>query len=1081
MENQPKNTTEDSMRKLIQQSPLSVHVATREGRSLLTNDSWDELWGIEPGDERSVNLFEDERLRDTGLLEYVRRGTEGETVITPMLLYDPAKFGSKGEKRWIRGFVHPVVDEDGSVFEVALMLEDVTERKKAQDVLENAEEPYRSLVDHMPVVLYIDDVDASNTALYRSPHVEEMLGYPPEAFCTEPYFWHDLLHPDDRERVLAENERTNETGEPFRMEYRMLHANGHSVWVRDEAILKRHPDGRPAFWQGIFSDITERIEFQESLRESEERFRTLIQNASDVVSVVSADGTMSYISPSVERILGYASEDLVDYNVFDFIHPDDVEHVRESFKHMVVGSSTSTHEEYRFKAANGDWRYVESVASNQLQGVVGGMVVNSRDITKRKLDERRLREAELRFRTLVEHVPVVVYITDVETSATLYDSPRIEQMLGYPPDTCQNDPFYWSKILHPEDRDRVLEREAADKERGFFDHEYRVFAADGRTVWLQDAAVLVRDAEGKPLHWQGVLSDITQLKEAEAQLRGSEERFRGAFENAPLGVALINLDRRYLRVNSSLCRILGYSEEELLTKTTTEVTHPKDKAVSVNRFYLALKDDKDTHAIEKRYVRSDGREVWAISSITLVRDSEGNPDHFVSFYQDITDRKLLEQRMEERAFHDPLTGLANRSLFRDRLDLAIARLERHRELMAVLFIDLDNFKAVNDSLGHDVGDKLLVEVGQKLKDCVRPEDTVARLGGDEFAVLLGNVANTNDISRAAERITARFFEPFEVDGHEVYTGTSIGIAIADTPPYEPEELLKDADRALYSAKQQGKGRFEIFDTNMSNDALERLDVEGGLRRALEREEFQLYYQPKISLETGRTVSMEALLRWWHPERGLLEPREFLPVVEEIGLDVLLGEWVLREVCLQGKKWQDRYAGHSIPRVCANLSPRHFRQGKLPSSVVAALKESGARPELVSLEISEKALMYDAEDAVERLRDIEETGVNIVMDGFGLAYSSLTYLKRLPLDFIKLDQQLFRDIDTEPANEMIVEFVVKLAGILGWNVVAHGIETKEQLDHVRRLNCDLAQGYVFSEPLSPEDASEFLDSELDRTS
>ncbi len=392
-------------------------------------------------------------------------------------------------------------------------------------------------------------------------------------------------------------------------------------------------------------------------------------------------------------------------------------------------------------------------------------------------------------------------------------------------------------------------------------------------------------------------------------------------------MSLVGLDNSYLRVNHALCEMLGYDEEALLAKTSFEVTHPDDLEASTARTRRALEEGAGGYYLEKRYVRADGGVVWALSSVSLIKTSHGEPSHFVSLAQDITERKALEEKLEYQVFHDALTGLPNRALFMDRLKQALARMGRRDATLVVLFLDLDNFKFVNDSLGHEVGDESLVAVGVRLGGCVRPEGTVARLGGDEFTILLENISGLEDAKRAAHRILNALRVSFDIGGREVLANVSIGIAPATALSDEPQELLRRADLALYEAKKAGKVGFEVFDEGVIAPSRDRLELENSLRRAVERGEFKIYYHPKLSARTGKISSMEALVRWEHPERGLLEPEDFLPTAEVSGLILEVGEWVLGEVCRQGAAGISG-TRNTPPSECARTSPRDNSGGAI---------------------------------------------------------------------------------------------------------------------------------------------------------
>ena len=448
--------------------------------------------------------------------------------------------------------------------------------------------------------------------------------------------------------------------------------------------------------------------------------------------------------------------------------------------------------------------------------------------------------------------------------------------------------------------------------------------------------------------------------------------------------------------------------------------------------------------------------------------------------RDITERKELEDQLAHQAFHDSLTGLANRALFRNRVEHALARMRRQRRPIAVLLLDLDGFKTVNDSLGHAFGDAFLAAVADRLRGLLRPSDTPCRLGGDEFAVLVEDLAEPVDATIVAERILDALREPFEVDGKEVVTGASIGITIAESRPRkgaagarDADDLLRNADVAMYTAKSRGRNRCELFKPSMHQAMLDRLDLEADLRRAVERGEFVLHYQPTVALATGSISGMEALVRWVSPDRGLVPPGMFISVAEDTGLIVPLGAWVLEEACRQAVAWRHEFGADAPATMSVNLSARQLRQPLLVAHVRRVAEAHGVPPGRLCLELTESAVMEDTELYVELLAALHRLGVRLAIDDFGTGYSSLTYLKRLPVDTLKIDQAFVAGLGCDASDTAIVRSVVALAHALGLQVVAEGVETQSQVDELTALGCDLAQGFYFARPLPAAELSELL--------
>jgi diguanylate cyclase (GGDEF)-like protein/PAS domain S-box-containing protein len=570
-------------------------------------------------------------------------------------------------------------------------------------------------------------------------------------------------------------------------------------------------------------------------------------------------------------------------------------------------------------------------------------------------------------------------------------------------------------------------------------------------------------------------------EEAHLELVEADARFRSAFDHATIAMGLNRLDGSFIQVNRALCDLLGYPEDVLLTMNAVDITHPDDRGIAAQQVARIERGESTGYELEKRYIHARGHVVWGHVHTAVVTDPHGAPQYFIGQIQDVTDRKRVEDELAHRALHDALTGLPNRALFMDRLDLALDRLARHPGMLAVLFVDLDLFKLINDSLGHAAGDFVLQAVSHRLRQLVRPGDTVARLGGDEFAVLCPDLADADEALAIAHRIGAELPETLPVDDREIAVRASIGVAVTAQHGPTSQELLRDADAAMYRAKHDGRGREVMFDDGMRQDALVRLETEHGLRLAIERGELVLHYQPEVSLPRGQIIAAEALVRWNHPTRGLLPPSEFIPLAEETGVIVPLGAWVLRTACAEAAGWARALAPGTAPSIAVNVSARQLADPTLVETVVEALADSGLPAESLCIEITESALMEDASVAVRVLTELRAIGVVIAVDDFGTGYSSLAYLQRFPVSVLKIDRSFVDRVDGGVEESAIVAAVVRLAHTLGHVSIAEGVERPEQLAALQRLECDRAQGFYFARPMAAADFAELVGSAPTTTS
>ena len=584
------------------------------------------------------------------------------------------------------------------------------------------------------------------------------------------------------------------------------------------------------------------------------------------------------------------------------------------------------------------------------------------------------------------------------------------------------------------------------------------------------------EAPYDPMRLIAKVTRLTERARFEEALRESEERYALAARGANDGLWDWKLKSNEIYFSARWKAMLGYEEDEIASHPEEwfRLAHPDDVENLKAGIAAHIEGHSSHFEMEHRMLHKDGTYRWILSRGMVVRDAKGKAARMAGSQTDITERKQAEEQLVHDAFHDALTGLPNRALFIDRLSQAVERVKRHPDCsFGVIFLDLDRFKVINDSLGHMIGDRLLVEISRRLEGCIRAGDTVARLGGDEFTILLDGIKEVADAVSMTERIEERLRPPFNLNGHEVLATASIGIALSSTHYEKPEDMLRDTNIAMHRAKSSGKARYQVFDATMHSQAMELLRLETDLRRTDERKEYSVHYQPIMSLETGRITGFEALVRWQHPERGFVYPEEFIPIAEETGLIISLDRWVLREACRQVRAWQKLCPAQESLSVSVNFSARQFSQSDLVEHIEGVLKETGLKAECLKLEITESLLMSSAESVTAVLNRLRDLGLELYLDDFGTGYSSLSYLHRFPINVLKIDRSFINRIGGSGDNAEIARAIITMAHSLGMKVVAEGVETERQLAELKALSCEYGQGNLFSKPVEALAAEKFM--------
>ena len=698
--------------------------------------------------------------------------------------------------------------------------------------------------------------------------------------------------------------------------------------------------------------------------------------------------------------------------------------------------------------------------------------------------EELYRDLEHRYRGLIDRLPAVIYIDSVREGDTMIDvSPAIEAVLGITREEWLTTYLGWHEVIHPDDRERVIAASDSAVETGSRFHvDYRALHRDGRVVWIREDCILVRGDNEEPLFWLGLMLDITELIQTQHQLLEAQTKYGALVEQIPAIVYVDIADEAMTTsyVSPQIEALLGYTPQEYIDDPAlwASMLHPDDREDALQT-YTRGRDSGEPFDLEYRLIARDGRAVWFRDSAVVLRDEAGRPQLVQGVMLDITERKSAEERISFLAYHDKLTGLPNRALFDELLDLALARARRSDLGVAVLSVDIDNFKLINDSLGHEAGDALIVTLAGRLKEATRDVDLVARPGGDEFLLLLGDLDRTAPMPGAlagasiaaeavANRVQHAFRDPFEVGGTELYLTASVGISVFPEDAGSALELMKNADTAMFRSKKTGPASYLVYRAEGA-DALTRLSLSTRLRKAVKQEQWMLHYQPLIELATGRMYGVEALIRWPEPNGGLVQPGEFIPLAEEMGLIEAIGDWVVEEICRQDSMW--RAEGLEL-EIAFNLSPRQLWQPDLVNKIISPMVIAGIAPARITVEITESTAMTDPDRTAKILHELHERGLKLAIDDFGTGYSSLARLKHMPVDILKIDRSFIRDLDKDRDAGSMVSAMISLADNLGMTSLAEGIETEGEWFFLADRGCELGQGFYFSKPVPPAEIIAF---------
>jgi diguanylate cyclase (GGDEF)-like protein/PAS domain S-box-containing protein len=946
-------------------------------------------------------------------------------------------------------------------------------RQLAEDARREGEERFGSLANNISQLAWMADEKGyifwynDRWFDYTGTTLAEMAGWG----------WQKVHHPDYVQSVVDKISQCFKTGEIWEDTFPLRGRDGHYRMFLSRAVPIRDARGKVLRWFGTNTDITEQKRAEDALRLSEERVTLLIQGVKDyAIFMLDPAGLVATWNEGAQRIKGYAAEEIVGQHFSKFYTPEALAEGTPSRElKTAVEQGHSEEEGWRVrKDGSRFWANVVITALRDKTGLLRGFGEVTRDITSRKEAESRLQSVTTLLSIATEAAKMGVWEWDPVSNVVICNQ-TMDEIYGDSPAVAKRDGTSlvqgryerFAESIHPEDLAEVeakLKQVIAQKNQD--SNEFRIIWPDGsiRNISAVERAIL--DETGKVIRLVGVNTDITDRRAIQDELFAEKERAQVTLNSIGDAVICTDLAGNVTFLNPVAERMTGWSWRDAAGRAMAEVFRIMDSTTREtipNPMDLAMVQNQ-TLGLPPNCVllQRDGAETPIEDSVSPIHDRQGKVTGAVIVFRDVSEARKMTQQMTYSAQHDFLTGLPNRMLLNDRVNQAIALAPRHKRKVAVLFLDLDGFKRINDSLGHPTGDKLLQSVARRLADCLRDSDTVSRQGGDEFVVLLSEIEQAEDAAISAKRMLQAIAASHSIDGHDLHVTTSIGISVHPDDGLDGDTLIKNADTAMYHAKGNGRQSYQFFKQAMNIRVVERQSIEESLRRALERQEFAVHYQPKVNLKTGEVTGAEALLRWMHPARGLVLPAEFLAVAEDCGLILPIGNWILREACRQARAWLD--AGLQLTTIAVNISAIEFRYKHFLEGVFDILAQTGLDPGFLELEVTEGVLMRSAESTESILKALRARGIKVAIDDFGTGYSSLSYLTRFPIDAIKIDHSFVRQITLAPDDAAVVLATISMGRTLKIRVVAEGVETQEEAAFLRAHQCEEAQGNYFSRPV-----------------
>jgi diguanylate cyclase (GGDEF)-like protein/PAS domain S-box-containing protein len=1064
--------SEEKYRTLYLRTPVMLHSIDAEGRLLSVSDRWLQRLGYTAAEVlgRPSTEFLTPESRD-----YARDAVLPAFFASGSCEDVPYQFVAKdGSLVDVLLSATSERDSSGVVIRSLAVLVDVTEQRRAARELAERDRTMQNLLANIPGMAYRCAADDDWTMILLSQGCEELTGYGPDDIVAGEVSYGSLIAAEERMRLRQTLQAAIDEHRPWTITYPITARDGGLKWVWERGRGVYRDDGTVEFLEGFISDVSDLHATEDALREREQMLSAVVASLPGAVyrSELKEPWRTTFLSEGFRTLLGHDPEAFTRSEMVwaDVVHPDDEPTLNEDIDRDLAAGSATTESEYRIITSTGDVRWVldRAMFVHDSAGEPAELIGMLFDVTDLHLALDARAESERRLRTTIGNIPGMVYRSQAAAPwSDEFIAGGDVSVTGYSVEELTAADFRWDGIMHPDDVPLLEAETAVALDSGRGSTEYRIIAKDGSERWLLDRFSMVRNEGGVPVAQEGILLDVTEHHRVERELRESEQRYRALYDGSPVGVFVLDRDLVFRDANAALEEMFHTTSDGLRGVSVTSVVREQELLARITQAQQGVEG-----LYEGPYSLAGQRDLWLTVKVAPRLDADGAVAGIIGVVVDRTRQKDSEEQVRHLLLHDPVTGLANRSLLEDRVGQALKHAQRKRLSFALAMFRVDRFDAVESSLGLPGIDRVLEELGHRLQGAGRAEDTVAYLGAGAFAALLPGAAGPAEATAAVSGLLAAVGEPVRIDHRELFLTLSLGVALYPTDGAATGELLHNADAAMRQASDTGGDRWQFFHPGLNEEQADRLTLEAELHRALEGDQLFLEYQPLVATRSEEIVGMEALVRWRHPERGVLQPFDFIPVAEDTGVLGQIGAWVLDQACRQGRTWQRRY-GKPL-RMSVNIGARQLHDHTLVETVRRTLRATGFDAHSLELEITETAAMRDARHTAQILGALRTMGVRVALDDFGTGYSSLSHLVRLPISTVKIDRSFVRDLLTVPEHAAVAASVIALGHRLGLTVVAEGVETIGERGALRDEGCDVIQGFLYSRPLAAEDCETLLE-------